>query len=69
MDINRCENVRLRLNDYILQRGVKCKFIADKCHICPARLSRFINNKRNINEDILNKLDEFLEVNYNNMNN
>ena len=58
------DRVRSQLNEYILTKGVKCKFIADKCQICTTRLSRFINNKRNINEDMLVRLNEFLEVNY-----
>ena len=64
MDMQMHDNVRNRLNQYILERGVKCNFIASKCNICTARLSRFINNKKNINDDMVRRLNEFLKLNY-----
>lgn len=55
---------RNKLNEYIELKGVKAKFIADNCGMLPTLLSNFRKGRRDLWEETLVKLENFLKVNY-----
>lgn len=53
-------NLRIRLNNYIKENGLKKQFVAAKIGITPSKLSYFLHGKLFVTDDFAKKLDNFL---------
>lgn len=54
------EKVRVLLNNYIKENGVKVNYVAKSVGLSESALCRFRHNKRGLREKNLNKILEFL---------
>ena len=54
------DEVRIKLNEYIEQNGIKAKYISELLDIPDYVLSRFRSGKIELNESSLNRLIEYL---------
>ena len=59
MDIQQ-EDIRIRLNSFIIINGTKAKFIAEQCKVDPGLICRFRKGKKQLWPETLAKIDEFL---------
>ena len=64
MQDNRQQTIRDKLNLFITQRGVKATWVCQQCGgLDTSLISRYRTGKRDLWEDTLNKLEEFLNNN------
>ena len=55
------EEVKTRINNMIKLYGTKLSFISNNVNLNQSTLSRFLNDKQQLSEDALNRIDKFLK--------
>ena len=55
------EEVKTRINNMINIYGTKLSFISNNVNLNQSTLSRFLNDKQQLSEDALNRIDKFLK--------
>lgn len=55
------ENVRIRLDHFLLEKGVRQAFICKKIALPASVMSQFRKGKKNLYTDHLSALDDFLK--------
>lgn len=55
------EEVKTRINNMINNYGTKLSFISNNVNLNQSTLSRFLNDKQQLSEDALNRIDKFLK--------
>ena len=55
------EEVKTRINTMITIYGTKLSFISNNVNLNQSTLSRFLNDKQELSQDALNRIDKFLK--------
>ena len=56
----RVERIKFAISDLTKERGVRATYVANKIGISNSYLTRLINGERDMTDDLLDKLEEFI---------
>ena len=56
----RVERIKFAISDLTKERGVRATYVANKIGISNSYLTRLMNGERDMTDDLLDKLEEFI---------
>jgi hypothetical protein len=58
--VDRQKDLAVKLKKYIKSNGLKQVFVAEQVNLCPSLLSRFLNQKKELWTESLDRIEQWL---------